>query len=88
MSLRTLSVPKLRMVRMAGNFSCGVVGSNPSGSLDLAFSHSHDVMTISYVSLFIYIFIKLIYFLFIKDERYLVTLSQSKYVHLCKPNFA
>ena len=56
MSLRTLSVPKLRMVRMAGNFSCGVVGSNPSGSLDLAFSHSHDVMTISNVSLFIYIY--------------------------------
>lgn len=76
------------MVRMASNFSSGVVGSNPSGSQDLAFSHSHDVMTISYVSLFIYIYIKLIYFLFIKDERYLVTLSQSKYVQLCKPNFA
>lgn len=56
MSLRTLSVPKLRMVRMAGNFSSGVAGSSPSGSLDLAFSHPGDVMTVSYVSLFIYIY--------------------------------
>ena len=46
------------MVRMemASNFSSGVVGSNPSESLVLAFSHPRDVMTVSYVSLFVYIY--------------------------------
>lgn len=74
---------------MASNFSSGGwFRMHPKlKSLVLAFSHPRDVMTVSYVSLFIYIY-KINLILFMKGERYLVKLNQSKHVHLCEPIFA